>query len=253
MRTPLIAGNWKMHKDNAEAVELIEELVSLLGKPLEVEVAVCPPFTSLPDVSGVLEKSRTSIRLGAQNVYPAAEGAFTGEISPLMLKALKVHYVIVGHSERREIFGESDEMVSDKLRAVLDNRLFPILCVGETLQEREGGEAESKVRRQLSDDLKSLDKEEITNLVIAYEPIWAIGTGKTATPRDAQDMTSLIREKIAGDYGDESADEIRILYGGSVKPDNIVELMAMHDIDGALVGGGSLDAISFSRIALYGT
>lgn len=251
MRKPLIAGNWKMHKDNREAVELVKELDDLVKGLQGVEIVVCPPFTALADVSRTIAGSGSGIKLGAQNVYPEPLGAFTGEISPLMLKAVGADYVIVGHSERREIMGESDEFIARKLRAVLDNGMTPILCVGETLEERERGEARSKVEGQLRADLASLSEGDMAGVVIAYEPIWAIGTGKTATPRDAQDMTSFIRERIGVEYNEDIAGGIRVLYGGSVKPGNIAELMAKEDIDGALVGGASLKAGDFAAIAAF--
>jgi triosephosphate isomerase len=248
MRKPLIAGNWKMFKDNREAEELVRELVPLVAGVEDVEVAVCPPFTALADTSRLLAESGSAIALGAQDVYPADQGAYTGEISPLMLKAVGVTYVIAGHSERREIIGEKDDFVAAKVRAVLDAGMTPILCVGETLEEREDGRALSKVEGQLAAGLDSAEAVEIPGMVIAYEPIWAIGTGKTATPDDAQEMNSSIRRWLAGAYGDDAAASVRILYGGSVKPDNAAELMAMEDIDGALVGGASLKAADFAAI-----
>jgi triosephosphate isomerase len=251
MRKPIIAGNWKMNKDNQEAVDLVRDLAERV-KDLEArEIIVCPPFTALSDVSHVLEKAGGDIKLGAQNVYPEPQGAFTGEISPLMLKAIAVDYVIVGHSERREIMGESDGLIARKLRAVLDAGMIPILCVGETLEEREKGGARSKVEGQLKADLAPLSEDELAELVIAYEPIWAIGTGKTAQPQDAQDMTSYIRGQIADLYSDAVAGDISILYGGSVKPGNISELMVMDDVDGVLVGGASLKAEDFADIASF--
>jgi triosephosphate isomerase len=249
MRKPLIAGNWKMYKNNIEAMELVRALVPLVTEASGVEVAVCPPFTALADISRLIDELACDVSLGAQDVYPEYEGAFTGEISPLMLKGLRVAYVIVGHSERREIIGEDDEFVAAKVRAVLDAAMTPILCVGETLQEREAGEAESKVEGQLKEDLAGVDEGEVAGMVVAYEPIWAIGTGKTATPEDAQEMCSFIRRWISSSYGDEAAASLRILYGGSVKPDNASEIMAMEDIDGALVGGASLKASDFLAIA----
>jgi len=249
MRKPLIAGNWKMYKNNSEAVELVRELASLVAGLDDVELAVCPPFTALGDVSHLVADSGAPIALGAQDVYPADEGAFTGEISPLMLKALGVTYVIAGHSERREIIGEKDDFVAAKVRAILDAGMTPILCVGETLEEREAGDASRKIEGQLSADLNAIKAAEVAGMVIAYEPIWAIGTGKTATPDDAQGMNSAIRRWIAGTFGDETAASVRILYGGSVKPGNAAELMAMEDIDGALVGGASLKAADFAAIA----
>jgi triosephosphate isomerase len=251
MRKPIIAGNWKMHKDNQEAVDLVRDLAERVKDLEDVEIIVCPPFTALSDVSRVLKEAGSDIKLGAQNVYPEPQGAFTGEISPLMLKAIAADYVIVGHSERREIMGESDGLIALKLRAVLDSGMTPILCVGETLEEREKGEARSKVEGQLQEDLAPLSEDEMSEMVIAYEPIWAIGTGKTALPQDAQDMTSFIRERIAGLYGDDIAGDIRILYGGSVKPGNISDLMDMDDVDGALVGGASLKAEDFAAIASF--
>lgn len=251
MRTPLIAGNWKMHKDHRQAADLVRELHSLLADLEGVEVAVCPPFTALGEVSRLLEELNSRLVLGAQDVYPAREGAFTGEISPVMLKALGVRYVIVGHSERREILGEGDDFIAAKVRAVLDEDMVPILCVGETLEEREAGRALSKVEGQLQMDLVSLRAEEVPGLVVAYEPVWAIGTGRTATPDDAQEMNAFIRSWLAGRFGEENASDVRILYGGSVKPDNASELMAMPDIDGALVGGASLKAADFAAIARF--
>jgi len=248
MRIPLIAGNWKMYKNNQEAAEFVRKLDPLVASVEGVEVAVCPPFTALSDVARVIDELNSRIRLGAQNVFPHPEGAFTGEVSPSMLVSLGVHYVIVGHSERREIIGEKDDFIADKVRAVFDAGMTPILCVGETLQERDAGEAMSKVESQLQADLASFAGDGLPTVVIAYEPIWAIGTGKTATPEDAQEMTSFIRQWLADNHGSEVADKIRVLYGGSVKSGNIRELMLMEDIDGALVGGASLDAEEFSSI-----
>jgi len=253
MRTPLIAGNWKMYKTNQEAVELVRELTAGMESTEAAEVAVCPPFTALADVSRLLSETGSRVALGAQNVYPRREGAFTGEISPPMLKVLGVTYVIVGHSERREILGEDDQLVSAKVRAVLDEGMTPILCVGETLEEREAGDAFRKVQSQLEADLAEVGVGEAAGLVIAYEPIWAIGTGRTATPADAQEMNSFIRERLAARFGDANAQSARVLYGGSVKPDNAGELMAMPDIDGALVGGASLKAGDFLAIVRAAT
>ncbi len=249
MRQPLIAGNWKMYKNNAEAVELVRELAPLLEGLQGVEVAVCPPFTAISDVSRTVAELGAAIAVGAQDVYTEKEGAFTGEISPPMLSALGVKYVIAGHSERREIIGEKDDLVSLKLRAVLDGGMTPILCVGETLEEREAGRASEKVEGQLRAGLNKIETSEIAGMVIAYEPIWAIGTGKTATPDDAQEMCAFIRGWLARSYGEDAASALRVLYGGSVKPDNASELMAMQDIDGALVGGASLKAADFAAIA----
>ncbi len=253
MRTPLIAGNWKMYKTNQEAVELVRELLRLLDGTQDAEIAVCPPFTALSEVSRLLSASGAPLALGAQNLYPRKEGAFTGEISPPMLKALGVTLVIVGHSERREILGEDDELVAAKVRAVLDEGMKPILCIGERLEEREAGGAFRKVEAQLEADLATVMQSEAAGMVIAYEPIWAIGTGKTATPEDAQEMNSFIRGRLAARFGEEIAASMRVLYGGSVKPDNASELMAMPDIDGALVGGASLKAEDFAAIVRAAT
>ncbi|MBC7247797.1 MAG: triose-phosphate isomerase [Actinobacteria bacterium] len=249
MRIPLIAGNWKMHKNHLEAVELVRGLHARVADLEGVEIAVCPPFTAIPDVSRLLCELASSLVLGAQDVYPADEGAFTGEISPGMLKALDVVYVITGHSERREILGEDDAFVARKVKAVLAAGMRPILCVGESDAEREAGKARAKVEGQLEAALGALSAREMEGTVIAYEPIWAIGTGKTATPGDAQEMNAFIRAWLEGRFGGEVSGRVRILYGGSVKPDNASELMAMPDVDGALVGGASLKAEDFAAIA----
>mgnify|MGYP005833657577 CR=1 FL=1 len=251
MRIPLIAGNWKMYKSHLEAVELVRELHPLVADLKGVEVAVCPPFTALADVSRLLEDLASPIGLGAQNVYPASEGAFTGEISPGMLKSLGVTYVIVGHSERRNILKESDDFVAEKAKAVLAAGMKPVLCVGESDREREAGKAQAKVEGQLEAALSALTPEDMELMVIAYEPIWAIGTGKTATPDDAQEMNGFIRAWLERRFGSRVSHDVRVLYGGSVKPDNAAELMAMPDIDGALVGGASLQAKDFAAIARF--
>lgn len=238
-----------MYKNHLEAVELVRELHTRVAGLEGVEIAVCPPFTALPDVSRLLGELASSLALGAQDVYPADEGAFTGEISPGMLKALNVTYVITGHSERREILGEDDAFVARKVKAVHEAGMKPILCVGESEAEREAGKAQLKVEGQLEAALGALSPREMTNTVIAYEPIWAIGTGKTATPQDAQDMNVFIRAWLERRFGREISEGVRILYGGSVKPDNAAELMSMPDIDGALVGGASLKAEDFAAIA----
>ena len=248
MRKPLIAGNWKMFKTNVEAMELVRELAPLLEGLGGAETAVCPPFTALADVARILAELGSAISLGAQDVYPGEEGAFTGEVSPAMLKAVGVTYVIAGHSERREIMGEQDAFIARKLRAVIDSAMTPILCVGETLQEREAGGAATKVQGQLEAGLKPLEAGEAAGIVVAYEPIWAIGTGRTATPEDAQEMCSFIRGWVAAARGEDTAAALRVLYGGSVKPDNAREILAMEDIDGALVGGASLKAGDFAAI-----
>jgi triosephosphate isomerase len=240
----LIAGNWKMYKSPSEAEIFAKELKNL---PVyqDRDIVVCPPFLAIPAVSKVL--SGTHVMIGAQNVYPAKEGAFTGEISPAMLKDAGVKFVICGHSERRQILKETDEFIAEKVKIVIDYGMIPILCIGETLQQNEKGETFSVVEKQLTGGLKNISKDEIKNVVIAYEPVWAIGTGKNATPEQAQKVHSFIRETLRKNYGD-VASEIRILYGGSVKPDNIDQLMAEQDIDGVLVGGASLKFESFSRI-----
>jgi triosephosphate isomerase len=249
MRIPLIAGNWKMYKTIGEAVELVEALLHDLGDTTDREVLVCPPFTALHALSPLLQE--TPISLGAQDLHYELQGAFTGAISPLMLKDVGCRYVLVGHSERRQIFGEGDELINRKLRAALANTLRPILCVGETKPQRDAGEAESVVVEQVRAGLAGVAIEALEQLVIAYEPVWAIGTGDTATPADAQAMHATVRRTIAELYDRASADQLRIQYGGSVKPDNVDELMSQPDIDGALVGGASLKAESFLRIVQF--
>lgn len=249
MRKPIIAGNWKMNMTGAEAIKLVEGLKEKLKEVENVEVIVCPPFTSLEKVAEAIEE--TGIQLGAQNMYFQEKGAYTGEISALMLKDIGCKYVICGHSERREYFKEDNELVNKKIRAALENGLFPILCVGEKLEEREAKRHKEVVCDHLTGGLASLFREEAANIVIAYEPVWAIGTGKTATPQDAQDMHLFIRQTLAKMYTEELANEIRIQYGGSVKPENIDELMRQADIDGALVGGASLEVGSFARIVKF--
>jgi len=249
MRVPLIAGNWKMYKTIGEAVELVEALLRDLGDTTGREVLVCPPFTALHALSPLLQE--TPIRLGAQDVHYELQGAFTGAISPLMLKDVGCRYVLVGHSERRQIFGEGDELINRKLRAALTNTLRPILCVGETKPQRDAGEAESVVVGQVRAGLAGVAIEALEQLVIAYEPVWAIGTGDTATPADAQAMHATVRLTITELYDQAAADQLRIQYGGSVKPDNVDELMSQPDIDGALVGGASLKADSFLRIVQF--
>jgi len=248
MRKPLIAGNWKMHKTPEEARAFASQLLEELKEEREVEVVVAPPFVSLLPVKEALGDG--PIKLAAQNVHWEREGAFTGEVSPLMLREAGCEYVIVGHSERRGYFGETDEVVNRKVKALLDVGLKPILCVGETLKEREEGKTFEVVEAQVKGGLKDLEAGEVKELVVAYEPVWAIGTGRTATPHQAQEVQSFIRKLLGGLFG-EVAREIRILYGGSVKPENIAELMAEEDIDGALVGGASLKVDSFVKIVRY--
>jgi triosephosphate isomerase len=254
-RRPLISGNWKMHQNHFEAIQLVQKLAYLLSAEdtAAVEVTVHPPFTDLRSVQTVLEADKIPILLGAQHCHWEEKGAFTGEVSPAMLAKLNVRYVIVGHSERRELFGETDEVVATKLRAIQRHGMTPILCVGETLAEREAGATETKVVGQVHAALDGLDAEAARDVVIAYEPIWAIGTGRTATADDAQAVCAAVRATVAEVAGDEVAAGLRVQYGGSVKAANIAELMAQPDVDGALVGGASLDAEEFARIARLGT
>ena len=249
MRTPLIAGNWKMYKTIPEAVQLVEELVKTVGDSTEVEVAVCPPFTALATVAGLIKGSK--IRLGAQDLFWEKEGAYAGEVSPAMLADLGCHYVIIGHSERREYFGETDETVNKKVQAAFAHGLTPIVCVGESLAQRKAGETDMLVKSQIEKGLAGLQAEDAAKLVIAYEPIWAIGTGLSSDGPDANRVIGLIRRTLAQMYGAAVADRIRIQYGGSVKPNNIKEFMEQPEIDGALVGGASLDAASFTSIVKY--
>lgn len=246
MRMPLMAGNWKMHKTVAEAVDLAEALMAGVAAAHDREVLICPPFTALYPLGPLLSDS--PIQLGAQNMYGASQGAFTGEISPVMLQELNCRYVILGHSERRQVFGEDDALINAKVKTAIEFGLRPILCIGETKQQRDAGEAEETTLGQLRAGLGGLAVEQLRDVVVAYEPVWAIGTGDTATPADAQAMHAAIRGALAEHYGASLADGIRILYGGSVKPDNIDLLMGQTDIDGALVGGASLQAESFLRI-----
>ncbi|MGB9751249.1 MAG: triose-phosphate isomerase [Roseiflexus castenholzii] len=249
MRTPLLAGNWKMYKTTGEARELVEGLLHGLGDVGDRKVLVCPPFTALQTVRDLVQG--TPIALGAQDVYIEPQGAFTGAISPVMLRDLGCAYVIVGHSERRAIFSEGDELIGKKVCAALAHDLTPILCVGETKPQRDAGQAETVVITQVRAALTGMTPEQIGRIVIAYEPVWAIGTGDTATPVDAQAMHETIRRILGDMAGSDTAATINILYGGSVKPDNIDDLMAQPDIDGALVGGASLKADSFLRIVHF--
>jgi triosephosphate isomerase len=250
MRTPLMAGNWKMFKTHLEAIVLVQQLAhELAGHDFhKVEVAVCPPFTSLRSIQTLIDSDRYSFLLGAQNMHHDEQGAYTGEISPTMLASLRVSHVILGHSERRELFGETDDQVNGKVRAAIAHRLTPILCCGETDSERDAGETESKVERQVLAALEGITPEQVAAAVIAYEPIWAIGTGKTATPEDAQATIAHIRSVLKERFGEEAAVATRILYGGSVKAGNAAALMKQPDIDGGLVGGASLDAGEFATI-----
>lgn len=250
VRRPIIAGNWKMHKTIAEARKLALDIrnttVNSVG---QVDVVLCPPFGSLFPVAEVLRESK--VCLGAQNCYWEEKGAFTGEMSPVMLKDLGCCYTIVGHSERRNVFDETDEWVAKKAAALLGHGISPIVCVGEKLQEREAGTTKDVVRAQVLGSLRSIESEQMLKTVVAYEPIWAIGTGKTATPDEAQEVHAFIRNVLIDLHGLEVALRVRIQYGGSVKPDNIASLMAQPDIDGALVGGASLEAASFAEIVAF--
>lgn len=244
-RKPIIAGNWKMYKTASEARRLIEELKPLVGAA-QGEVVVCPPFTAL--AAAVAAAAGSNISVGAQDLFWEDEGPYTGEVSGPMLKELGCRYCIIGHSERRQYFGETDAAVQKKVQAAFRSDVIPIVCVGETLAEREAGKTLEVCRRQVEEGLGNLTPEQVARLVVAYEPVWAIGTGKNATGRDAQEVIAFIRGLLAEMYGQEVAESCRIQYGGSVKPENIAEFMAQPDIDGALVGGASLDAISFAAI-----
>lgn len=245
MRKPIMAGNWKMHKTVTQAVNFARDLLSRLENP-ECEVVICPPFTALSPLAEAIKGEY--IVLGAQNMYWENEGAYTGEISPGMLTEIGCRYVILGHSERRRYFGETDENVNRKVLAAFRHNLVPIVCVGETLEEREAGITEQVVRRQTETGLAGITAQQARKLVVAYEPVWAIGTGRTASPEDAQQVNAFIRSVLAEMFGKEAAAEVRIQYGGSVKPDNAAKLMAQQDIDGALVGGASLNAAGFAAI-----
>ncbi len=244
MRKPFIAGNWKMNNTVSESVKLAKELLE--GGSFKNKVLIAPPFTSLSEVSKVLKG--TDLLLGAQNMASVESGAHTGEISVLMLKDLNVDAVILGHSERRHIYGETDELINAKVKLALHHGLDVILCVGETLEERESGKAQAVVKEQLVRGLKEVSASEMNSVVVAYEPVWAIGTGKTASPEDAQAIHRVIRDEIKAIYGEKTASEVIIQYGGSVKPGNVAELMAQEDIDGALVGGAALKSETFIPI-----
>ena len=248
-RMPMIAGNWKMHKTCQEALETARDLAEKLGETDRVEVMIAPPFTAL---TGVLEVIKdTPIALGAQNLFQEPEGAYTGEISGPMIRSAGCRYVIVGHSERRQYFGETDDHINRKIKAALDARLTPVFCVGETEEERDSEKTFSVLDKQVQNGLEGLLADHMETVVIAYEPVWAIGTGKTATPEQAQVVHAYIRKLVDRLFGETTAHTMRILYGGSVKPANISELMALPDIDGALVGGASLKPDTFSEIVKY--
>ena len=249
-RQPIIAGNWKMHKDHLEAIQLVQKLAYHLGEDdyEGQEIVVCPSFVALRSIQTLIQSDKLPIALGAQNCHAEDEGAFTGEVAAPMLARLDVAYVICGHSERRALFGETDEVVNFKIRAVIKHAMRPILCVGESLEQREAGEATEVVVSQLRGSLAGIKIDDPEALVVAYEPVWAIGTGKTATSADAQEMCAAVRAELADLYDRETADGVRIQYGGSVKPGNVRELMSQPDIDGALVGGASLSSEDFALV-----
>lgn len=249
MRKPVIAGNWKLYKTNKEAADLVTRLIPDVQKNCDVEIIVAPVFTALTTVKAVI--SGTNIMLSGQDCYWEEEGAFTGEVSPKLLVDAGCSHVIIGHSERRQFFGETDETVNKKIKAALITGLTVLFCVGETLGEREAGKTFDVLERQVTGGLTGISKEQLKNIIIAYEPVWAIGTGKTASNEQAQEAHAFIRTLVAGLYNKSAGNKIRILYGGSVKPDNINGLMAQPDIDGALVGGASLKAESFSTIVNF--
>jgi triosephosphate isomerase len=247
MRQKVIAGNWKMNNDLSETQNLISKLTSgLSGKTLHCEVIICPPLTSLSEAFSLTRG--TYIRLGAQNMYFQESGAYTGEVSAKMLKSVGCEYVILGHSERRIIFKETDKLINEKIKAALIAGLKPIFCIGETLEERENGKEKDILRTQLSEGLKEISMDQMNNIIIAYEPVWAIGTGKTATPEQAEEMHYFIRNYVKDDFTPEVAENLIIQYGGSVKPENARDLLSQEDIDGALVGGACLKAESFIGI-----
>ncbi|HEY5672698.1 MAG TPA: triose-phosphate isomerase [Malonomonas sp.] len=249
MRKPMIAGNWKLHKTLAESAELAGSLTSCLKNFTEVDIVIAPVFTALSSVAKVIQGS--AVKLAAQNCYPEETGAFTGEVSPLLLKDAGCEYVIIGHSERRQLLGETDHFINQKLIKVLEAGMKPILCIGETLQERESDQMLEVLSTQVKGGLANLSATHMAEVVIAYEPVWAIGTGKTATDEQAQEAHSFIRGLLLGLFTLEVSEATRILYGGSVKPSNIDGLMAMDDIDGALVGGASLKAEDFIRLVRF--
>ena len=248
-RKPLIAANWKMYKTPEQAEEYVKKFLPLVAGQTRSEIVLCPSATSLAAVVAAVKDS--DIAVGGQNMHFAEEGAYTGEISPLMLKAVGATHVIIGHSERRQYFGETDEMVNQKIHAAVKNGLTPIICIGETLEEREAGKTEEVLLRQCQIAFKGVEPESAESFIVAYEPVWAIGTGRTATPEVAGLAHFHIRSQIARLLGRKAADSIRILYGGSVKPDNAAALSNQPEIDGALVGGASLDPVSFAKIVNY--
>jgi len=246
MRIPLLAANWKMYKTTRDAVAYVREFCSLAKTVRDVEIVLAPPFTA---IGAAAEAARnTPLEIAAQNLYFEREGAFTGEISAAMIKDAGADFVIIGHSERRRLFGDTDQWVNQKLHAAIAVELTPVVCIGETLMERERGETLSVLDRQLSVGFENVASEHVAEIVIAYEPVWAIGTGKNATPAEAGEAHAHVRKRLREKFGDRSADACRILYGGSVKPDNISDLIALPDVDGALVGGASLDPRTFYEI-----
>ncbi|MGI6033368.1 MAG: triose-phosphate isomerase [Coriobacteriales bacterium] len=248
-RMPVMAGNWKMNKTTAQAVTLSQNISNESDRAWErVEVVLCPPFTDLKSVFNVLAFDHSDIKLAAQDVYWEDEGAYTGEISPAMLEELHCSYCIVGHSERRGMFGETDETVNKKVKVLIAHKIYPIMCCGEPLEVREAGEALDFVSAQVRAGLDGVEPEQIARSIIAYEPIWAIGTGHTATPEQAQEMCAHIRGIIAEMAGEDAAKQVRILYGGSMKPANADQFLPLEDVDGGLIGGASLDAKSFAEL-----
>lgn len=252
MRKKLMAGNWKMNTTHLEAIQMVQKLSYRLDVAdyERIDVLVCPPFTALRSAQTVIETDHLRIRLGAQNIDWHEKGAFTGEVAPFMLSKLSVSYVLVGHSERRQMFGETDEIVNMKAKAVVAAGMTPIVCIGETEAERDAGRAEAVVGGQVTASLAGIDPEVVASMVVAYEPIWAIGTGRTATADDAGAMCSVVRSTVSGFAGG-AADDLRVLYGGSVNPGNVAGLMAKKDIDGGLVGGASLDPDTFASVVRY--
>lgn len=248
MRKPVLAANWKMYKSRAETAAFMAAFVPLTQEVTNREIIICPSFTNLATLQ---QLAPANVNIGAQNMHWAAEGAFTGEVSPGMVKDAGCRYVILGHSERRQYFGETNGIINDKIKAAFHNQLIPIFCVGETLAEREAGQTEKIMEGQVREGLATLATGQVKELVIAYEPVWAIGTGRSATAEDANQVIRFIRGLVAAMHGGEIAAAVRILYGGSVKPDTIAALMSQSDIDGALVGGASLDAVSFAGIVKY--
>ncbi len=248
MRRKVIAGNWKMNMLPNEAIQMITELEPLV-KDTNNEVVLCVPFTDLFYALNVAQG--TNIKIGAQNMHFEEKGAFTGEVAPGMLKEINCEFVILGHSERRWIFGENDELINKKVISAFEHDLIPVLCVGEKLEERESGQTEQVILKQLENDLKGVSEDHLKNMVIAYEPVWAIGTGKNASEKDAKEACALIREFIHSRFGSETSDKVRILYGGSVKPENVKMYMSQEGIDGALVGGASLKADSFASLTKF--